>query len=180
MFHALLCGCADHGNFLRSRTIDISGHDLVQGTPVLDVKPYVFADYVDGYRCPSWVNDVLDAERRVEFSDQASEELERIVKQRRSKFYSVVADLRGAIEQMLVLDIRSVHQGRGAGASGEAQRFECRFDVVAIEFRTLEHAIVVERCALIENEVSTRESSGAIPGSEGDAIDLALVNAQKQ
>lgn len=134
----------------------------MDGTPVLDVKPYVFADHVNGYVCPPWVNDALDAERRVEFSEQASAALERIVKQRRSKFYATAAELRSAIEQMLVLDIRSVHQGRGAGASGEAQLFECRFDTVAIAFRTLEHAIVVERCAPVDRRSKDSGASDAV------------------
>jgi hypothetical protein len=148
----------------RRRSVDISGHDLVNGTPVLDVKPYVFADHVDGYVCPPWVNDTLDADRRVEFSEQASEAIERIVKQRRSKFYATAAELRSAIEQMLVLDIRSVHQGRGAGSGGEAQLFECRFDAVAIAFRTLEHAIVVERCAPVNRSNKDSGASDAVDG----------------
>ncbi|RLN58618.1 hypothetical protein BBJ29_009663 [Phytophthora kernoviae] len=81
-----------HGRQDRSRA-RISSDDLVHGTPVLDVKPYVFAE------------PTLDA----------------IVQQRRSKFYATAAELRRAIEQMLVLDICSLHQGRGSIA--EAQRF---------------------------------------------------------
>lgn len=135
-------------NVFGSRCIEISGHDLVNGTPVLDIKPYVFADHIADYECPPWVNDVLEADRRVEFSDAAQDALETIARQRRSKFYTTVDDLRHAIEQMLVLDIRSVHQGRGHSA--EDQRFKCRFDAVEIEFRTLEDAILVESCSPVK------------------------------
>uniref|UniRef100_M4C6X9 TsaA-like domain-containing protein n=1 Tax=Hyaloperonospora arabidopsidis (strain Emoy2) TaxID=559515 RepID=M4C6X9_HYAAE len=37
------------------RCIEISGHDLVNGTPVLDVKPYVPADCVLEHVVPDWV-----------------------------------------------------------------------------------------------------------------------------
>ena len=41
---------------LYRKSLHISGHDLVDGTPVLDIKPYVPNDAVSGAQCPEWVN----------------------------------------------------------------------------------------------------------------------------
>lgn len=126
------------------RYIEISGHDLVNGTPVLDVKPYTFADCVPSHVCPEWVSDSFDLERAVTFSSDASQALATLVREQKTRFYSTLEDLEAAIAQMLVLDIRSVHQGRGHAAGD--QRFRCRFDNVEIAFTTLEDKIVVVEC----------------------------------
>ncbi|KAG3006988.1 hypothetical protein JG687_00015020 [Phytophthora cactorum] len=130
---------------IRDRCIEISGHDLVNGTPVLDVKPYVPADYVPGYVVPDWVAAETDVVARpVEFTPEATASLTELVDAKLSSFYSNVSDLKTAIEQMLMLDIRSVHQGRGQAA--ETQQFQCRFDNVQIEFTTLDECIRVLSC----------------------------------
>jgi tRNA (Thr-GGU) A37 N-methylase len=130
---------------VHDRCIEISGHDLVNGTPVLDVKPYVPADYVPGFVVPDWVAVETDVVARpVEFTPEAAASLKELVDAKLSSFYSSVDDLKSAIEQMLVLDIRSVHQGRGQAA--ETQQFQCRFDNVQIEFTTLEDCIRVLSC----------------------------------
>lgn len=127
------------------RYIEISGHDLVNGTPVLDVKPYMFADCVPEHVCPEWVSDKVDLERQVEFSVEATQALEAIILQQKSRFYKQFEHIQAAIKQMLVLDIRSVHQGRGHAS--EDQLFLCRFDNVKIGFRTLEEKILVVQCS---------------------------------
>ncbi|KAE9140635.1 hypothetical protein PF010_g81 [Phytophthora fragariae] len=130
---------------IHDRCIEISGHDLVNGTPVLDVKPYVPADYIPGYVVPDWVAAETDVVHRpVEFTPEATASLTELVDAKLSSFYSNVDDLKTAIEQMLVLDIRSVHQGRGQAA--ETQQFQCRFDNVQIDFTTLEDCIRVLSC----------------------------------
>ncbi|KAI9921407.1 hypothetical protein PsorP6_000390 [Peronosclerospora sorghi] len=142
------------------RCIDISGHDLVHGTPVLDVKPYVPADYVPGYVVPNWVATDSDVSaRRVEFTPEALASLADLVDADLSSFYSTQTDLKTAIEQMLVLDIRSVHQGRGHAAA--SQQFQCRFDNVWIEFTTLDECIRVLTCKhytkALRADASTRQ-----------------------
>ncbi|KAJ0398245.1 hypothetical protein P43SY_000345 [Pythium insidiosum] len=125
--------------------IEISGHDLVNGTPVLDVKPYVPMDMVPAHVCPHWVTDPSDAlPRPVEFQESAQLALRDMVERGQLRFYTALADITAAIKQMLVLDIRSVHQGRGR--ADEEQIFMCRFDNVEIEFQTLEDKILVVSC----------------------------------
>ncbi|GLD92790.1 hypothetical protein PINS_up001369 [Pythium insidiosum] len=125
--------------------IEISGHDLVNGTPVLDVKPYVPMDMVPNHVCPHWVTDPSDAlPRPVEFSESAQAALHEMSERGQFRFYTSLDDIVAAIKQMLVLDIRSVHQGRGR--ADEQQLFMCRFDNVEIEFQTLEDQILVTSC----------------------------------
>lgn len=129
---------------VRGRTIEISGHDLVDGTPVLDVKPYTFADCVPSHTSPEWVSDAVDLARAVKFTESAAQALDEVVRLGRSRFYDNASDLRAAITQTLVLDIRSVHQGRGRAVAD--QRFLCRFDNVQVTFQTLEDKILVVEC----------------------------------
>ncbi|CEG40534.1 RxLR-like protein [Plasmopara halstedii] len=131
---------------INDRCIEISGHDLVNGTPVLDVKPYVPADSVPGYVIPDWVAAESDVTvRKVEFTPEATATLIRLVDAKVSSFYSTMTDFKTAIEQVLVLDIRSVYQGRGQAV--EAQRFNCRFDSIQVEFMTLDNSIRVISCS---------------------------------
>ncbi|EQC28314.1 hypothetical protein SDRG_13862 [Saprolegnia diclina VS20] len=127
------------------RTIEISGHDFVHGTPILDVKPYVPYDRVDDLECPEWVmerHDILP--RPVEFADEALAQLEAAINSKRLEFYHSVDELKDAIAQILVLDIRSVHQKRGEATEA---LFSFRLDKLRIEFATLEASIRVVQCA---------------------------------
>ncbi|TDH73578.1 hypothetical protein CCR75_003779 [Bremia lactucae] len=131
---------------IQDRYIEISGHDLVSGTPVLDVKPYVPADHVSGYVVPDWVAAETDVTlRTVDFTLEAMASLTELINAKLSLFYETVTELRTAIEQMLILDIRSVHQGRGKAA--KTQQFECRFDNVQIQFMMHNDCIRVVRCS---------------------------------
>lgn len=76
--------------------VNVSGLDLVDGTPVLDIKPFVphydtvlSADDVDingavitnipeGVRVPHWVGSGLEKRRMVEFTDKATDQLRSI------------------------------------------------------------------------------------------------------
>jgi hypothetical protein len=67
-FALSLCGACR-----RSRYLEISGHDLVDGTPILDIKPYVPYDRVKkkDLECPAWVMEPhhdMSLVRPVEFS----------------------------------------------------------------------------------------------------------------
>lgn len=122
----------------------------MNGTPVLDVKPYVFADCISDHICPSWVGSDTIV-RPVEFSQQATQALETLIARRASKFYTTIENLKAAITQMLVLDIRSVHQGRGQADAD--QIFLCHFDTFQIEFQTLEDRVYVVECVARRRDV---------------------------
>ena len=202
--------------------IHISGVDLVNGTPVIDIKPYVPSyDSVPGATSPEWTHQDPNANtrrRKVTFQpvsrrpracvhtharapDPAPNPAPspaalarrvvglcwccgaavRCIRQLRcqggrsippsptppptpwqctlacllqaaehalqtlytkSRYYDSCAALREALAEVLHLDIRSVHQGRGT-TTGESRMYSLRFDGLVIDFATMEESIVV-------------------------------------
>ena len=132
-------------------TLVLGGADLIHGTPVLDVKPYLRHDIQSDATVPSWCEKRSDASliAEVRFSEAATTQLDEAIKTRRLLFYSDAPTARAAIEQMLQLDIRSVHQGRGhAAASTEGQRYTCRFDALRVDFSTFATHVLVTDVAV--------------------------------
>lgn len=75
----------------------ISGLDIIEGTPVLDIKPYIhFYDSTSGSKA-GWVEEVGEQALEVEFSEQALQELEALQS----------PNLRQNIEDILKSDIRN-------------------------------------------------------------------------
>lgn len=131
---------------LRGDTLVLGGADLIDGTPVLDIKPYLRHDLQPDASVPEWCERRTDSSQiaEVRFSAEADEQLARLVP--RLRFYEDVAMARDAVCQTLQLDIRSVHQGRGRSSDG--QRYEVHLDALAIEFSTFDTHVLVTRCAL--------------------------------
>lgn len=107
--------------------IHLSGIDLLDGTPVLDIKPYLpYADRIDGANS-GWAKSEIKR-YAVSFSDQSVESLERIA----SPKYPRAKQL---IEQMLEWDPRPTSQRRSVpmeSIDSEGARFAFRvldFDV---------------------------------------------------
>ena len=128
-------------------TLLLGGADLIEGTPVLDIKPYLIHDVQSDAIVPAWCERRTDASNiaEVRFSEEADEQLAAAIAKRTLKFYTDVRTLREAIEQMLSLDIRSVHQGRGQTPTDadSGQAYICRFDALQIGFTTFAtHALV--------------------------------------
>lgn len=140
------------------REISISGHDFVHQTPVLDIKPYIPADCNLDFGCPSWVSETKAAEVDcpVVFSEVALKALVTFVEERQCRFYDTLTDAQHAIEQMLVLDIRSVHQGRGRRNEHvyneineqNASVYSCRFDNLELRFKTFSDQIRMIDCRI--------------------------------
>jgi len=118
----------------------ISGLDLVDGTPVLDIKPYVpHYDsvghmYEEGLgadkeaRLPKWVSDGLGKRKNVDFTPEAEEQLKNIVTGEDAKeleFYGkatgrdksdedALESIKRCIEEVLSVDVRSKWQTKKA------------------------------------------------------------------
>lgn len=122
--------------------IEVSGIDLCDGTPVLDVKPYIPYDVVllDGnseaavnlpmsvhskgslyhpkqlprrLQVPNWIVDSDIQLNPVSFEKHALDALEDIIIDRQLVHCTTVEDAMELITQVLRQDIRGVHQGRG-------------------------------------------------------------------
>ncbi|CAH9140971.1 unnamed protein product [Cuscuta epithymum] len=91
----------------------LSGIDLVDGTPVLDVKPYLpYCDSIVGATLPDWVKgDELLAVSSISFSEDFSSSLSACwpIMEKKS-LYSSSHEFQCLIRQVLSWDIRSVSQ----------------------------------------------------------------------
>jgi tRNA (Thr-GGU) A37 N-methylase len=120
----------NNGKPARVTSLYISGLDLVDGTPVLDIKPYVpVYDAVPDCVLPAWVTDGLQMERPVQWTATARENLWQILTDDPTalRFYGsdessgggggsrrigeqvddTIADVTACIEQVLARDVRS-------------------------------------------------------------------------
>jgi len=88
----------------------LSGIDLIDGTPVLDIKPYIPQyDSLPHVLVPDWTYDApVPSLQAVTFELGTEESLQKLVPSMR--FYNSYEDIRSAIEQVLILDIRSIRR----------------------------------------------------------------------
>ncbi len=83
--------------------LEIAEVDLVDGTPVLDLKPYLaLADRPEEYSC-GWTDKVQITHRECAFSEEAERDLKELVRARKVEEPSRI---RALIEEMLSLDPR--------------------------------------------------------------------------
>jgi tRNA-Thr(GGU) m(6)t(6)A37 methyltransferase TsaA len=159
------------------RRLYISGLDLVNGTPVYDVKPCVPWD-IPGYpndsvssvlRVPDWV-DQNDRISSVLFSAKASQSLQHMVlRGRLEPLYSVKNDgyaaAKRTIEEVLAQDPRSSHKGikeNGRGSKVNEHTYSLVFGQCQIHF------IVREECV----EVTEAEPIDFLPEAFVDGVPL--------
>lgn len=108
--------------------LHISGLDLVDGTPVLDIKPYVpiYDSVPTDVKLPSWVAGGLATKRNVVISETARTEFEKIVENEMNalQFYGpsygeksvheITEYVMECIRQVLAIDVRSSFQTKKA------------------------------------------------------------------
>jgi hypothetical protein len=101
---------------IKGATLLLSGADLVDGTPVLDIKPYLpYCDSVPESSAPSWVqaggeNDVI-AMASVSFTENFVTELAKCWDvMGKNSLYSSQVEIQSLVEQVLSRDIRSLNQ----------------------------------------------------------------------
>uniref|UniRef100_A0A2N9HBT9 TsaA-like domain-containing protein n=1 Tax=Fagus sylvatica TaxID=28930 RepID=A0A2N9HBT9_FAGSY len=89
-----------------------SGVDLVDGTPVLDVKPYLpYCDGIEGAKVPKWVTEDNLLAASVSFSEGFPDTLaECWVKTEKKSLYASPEEFQSLIKQVLSWDIRSLSQ----------------------------------------------------------------------
>ncbi len=173
--------------------IHVSGVDMTDGTPILDVKPYIPYDVVPDHRVPEWVVAEDVPSWALAVSARAEEALREIVARRRSPFYATYEEMVALLRDVLLQDPRSVHQGRGrvmegAGAGGgeeeeEVEPYTCNIDDIAVQFLALPDAIHVvnafeeARYALDKDD---DEDDGEEEEGETHAVAVAAAKARAQ
>lgn len=97
-------------------TVHLSSVDLIDGTPVLDLKPYIPHDAVDPalLRLPPWLEDPINdmVRRSVTFTPTTLQTLSDFYDQlsHADSLFTTVDDARQFLAQALQYDIRSLHQ----------------------------------------------------------------------
>lgn len=146
-----------HIDHVNERFIEISQLDMVHGTPVIDIKPYIpydiipctislpmlalVKDEIHTLQVPSWIFDSDIVLRKVMFTESAVQDLDTICSQQKLSFYENSNQAMRLIEQVLAQDIRGIHQGRGS--VDEKRLYECRLDNLRLEFITDDDSIIV-------------------------------------
>lgn len=114
----------------RNVRLHISGMDLVDGTPVLDIKPYVpvYDSVVNDVRLPNWVEGGLASHRTVIVNEDARKELQTILegnihaldfygpKNGDETLEATLENVLGCIRQVLAMDVRSSYQTKKSRA----------------------------------------------------------------
>jgi tRNA (Thr-GGU) A37 N-methylase len=122
---------------MTARELHVSGLDLCDGTPVLDVKPLVPGDMPLGpVRFAPWVSSEDHLRWSVHWSVPARRDLEQLLADGACEHFASPDALVAAAEDVLRLDVRAVHQGRGASAVTDVAptRHQCVVDGVQIFF----------------------------------------------
>eukprot|EP01116_Phalansterium_solitarium_P013590 TRINITY_DN30986_c0_g1_i1.p1 TRINITY_DN30986_c0_g1~~TRINITY_DN30986_c0_g1_i1.p1 ORF type:complete len:477 (-),score=86.15 TRINITY_DN30986_c0_g1_i1:34-1464(-) len=103
-------------------TLHLSGIDLVDGTPIVDLKPYVARyDSLPHATSPSWIHDSpVPPFDDVQWEPMALEALRALVPQ--LQFYEDLDSIRTVIDEVLVQDIRSENQRKAMDAGCPPRR----------------------------------------------------------
>lgn len=141
--------------------VEVWGCDLVDGTAVLDIKPYLgtgldapIESSDESVRIPTWIEDNRSESARIDvrFADAVLERLPPApIASGLAPLHSSQAAWVDAARQILSLDPRSVHRGRGKSsmvrslASAEDAAWEIEFDgaVLRVRFEADSHDATV-------------------------------------
>ena len=134
---------------VEKETLRLSGVDLVDGTPIIDVKPYLpFSDSAADARVAPWFDKMPTPDLAVEFAPAALDELAALAPS--LSLLPTVARARAAITEVLVADPRSVHwrQQRAEleyGFSIDTLNVVCRFDGGVATVTHIQHVDACDR-----------------------------------
>lgn len=155
----------------------LGGADIVDGSPVLDIKPYVpFCDSLPNSTAPPWVAAEAEDEPlkvdEVIFTSSAMDEITQSwsSKKKRSEgrsLYSSPQEFVGLIKQVLSLDIRSLHKRTGGKGKEQQDVFHVLLESVDVSYRYLESS---EPRRAGESGISIVVEGAKLGGSGGRAL----------
>lgn len=153
---------------MKEGIINISGIDICNGSPILDVKPYIPYDVVPDLRVPNWVTDVDIPAWDLLIEPEAEAGLRQLVNVRQSFFYPTYEDMVNLLKGVLLQDVRSIHQGRGkTKKEADDEPYRCNIDDTVVEFHTLQDAIhIIRAYEEIKDGMSDDEQEEGGSGNE--------------
>lgn len=134
---------------IKGDTLYFLGADLVDGTPILDIKPYLPQYESVPEARVGWLSDVNDTELKIVWTAQAQEVLNQVDQLTPNQ------SLRNLIEKTIQLDPRPVVY-RGNEESGGAYRsdYACRIGPVDVHFRFLSaNQVEIFDMQIMHNEI---------------------------
>lgn len=143
-------------------TLMLSGVDLVDGTPIVDVKPFVpFADGAADATVAPWLRELPTPDLQVVFSEGALAQLEALAPHLR--LLKDADQARRAVGEVLAADPRSVHwrQSRSEleyGFSIDTLNVVCRFEA------GVAHIVSVQRLHLSDRSHLPGRTEAAAAG----------------
>ena len=168
--------------------LDISGLDLVDGTPVVDIKPYVptYDAPSDDYNLPGWVSGGLKTQRAVCVTASAQQDARRILEQDSAAldFYGgpnestedALEGILACIREVLAMDVRSQWQTKKARqGKSQAERAIRLHQVVSNDLVPTAPAVCTQQIdnLLIYYTVAETTDTGR-PTSEGSGAEDAV------
>jgi tRNA (adenine37-N6)-methyltransferase len=143
---------------VQGRRVVLSALDLIDGTPILDIKPYVTPyDSVPSARIPHWCGamppDVADLSLNdhVIFDDEASQAIDFAAKSGKLQFYDSGVDVRRAIVELLTSDVRPANSYRRSKAK-KNETCHFRFDMLLVGFVRQPSADIIARIVDVQIE----------------------------
>ena len=139
---------------VKGRRIEISGLDLLDNTPVLDVKPYVHYDALQSPTVPAWCSTDLEVGQRViEFSCEAENVIREAASGGQLRFYKDGEVVMRTLRQLFQTDVRpsAAYKKRSDVRSAHIMH-QMRFDMLRIYFQRGVDGAVRVRQAVVETE----------------------------
>ena len=165
-----------------SRSVFLSACDLVDGTPVLDIKPYVSAyDSMQDARVPKWIDETIFTRNVVEVDPVVKEQVVALQGQLK-QYHNQPSLFLKAVVESLEADVRSKFQTRKRQQdSARGQECEVPFDNLLVRFLWKEERLLEITQVLVspppefafdfaENEIEAVDMS-AVLNAEDEEID---------
>lgn len=120
----------------KTRTVYLQACDLVEGTPILDIKPYVAAyDTVPDYKVPDWIADTVHIRNTVTPFTQATIDYVHTHKRRLVQYKDEPEEFLNGLRETLEADIRSTFQtNKRMYESTQGLPVEVPFDEMMVKY----------------------------------------------
>ena len=167
-----------------ARAVYLSACDLVDGTPVLDIKPYVSAyDSMQDARVPKWIDETIFTRNTVEVNPVVKEQVEAL-KGQLKQYHNQPSLFLKALVETLEADVRSKFQTRKRQQdSARGQECEVPFDNLLVRFLWREERVFEITQVLVppppefafnfaENEIEAVDMSAVLSvDADGEEMD---------
>lgn len=143
--------------FVDNGTLLLSGLDIVNGSPVIDVKPYVpFCDSIKEATAPSWVdfamvNDEPLKIENVNIPQSVENEIKECWAQMKEKsLYSMEADFVRLVQEVLSRDIRSLKQRGLLDKESSSITYHVILEGINIGYNVVSSTVTVKSACLVK------------------------------